>query len=336
MQRHLDAPRLPSLPAVATESFQLAMGEPLAVGLRRLSVEQCEGAIRGLAPPGDIDVGIHEARKAMKRLRSVLRLVRPHIGDKVYRYENRGLRDAGRLIAGIRDGAVSVQTVVGLAGRFEGSLPIDVFDDLAERLDRRALRVRDRIIHESDSLDRVVSTLERTRIRFAAWPAEQGESSAFGRPLPDRFSTVGDGLAATYGRGRTEMKRAYSNPQPHNFHQWRKRVKYLRHQVEVLRPLWPEVMGATAYAVDRLGETLGEEHDLSELLRLLTVDPGMCPDPVERSLFAALAQHRRSELQTAARVLGMRVYAEKPALFHARLSTYWSAGRVEIPLGHRL
>jgi CHAD domain-containing protein len=334
VQRHLDVSRIRYLPAVTGHGFELAPGEPLGSGLRRLGVEQAEQALRGLAGEADdIDHAVHEARKAMKRLRSILRLVRSEIGERAYKYENRSLRDAARLLAGVRDGAVAVETVTDLAGRFEGSLPVDVFDDLAERLDRRALQMRHRVLFESDAVDQVASTLERTRVRFAAWPVETGERAVYGRPIEDRFGSIRSGLGATYGRGRTEMKRAYTRPTATNFHLWRKRVKYLRHQMEILNPLWPEVVGGTAIVLDELGHLLGEEHDLAALLGLLAVDQQLCPDPVERSLFAALAQHRRSELQAVARVLGMRVYTEKPERFVSRMGAYWESTRLSLEVG---
>lgn len=332
VQRPVEATPVRHLPAVTGVGFQLAVGEPLGRGLRRLGIEQCESAIRRFAED-DLDRAIHEARKATKRLRSVLRLVRPAIGERVYRYENRSLRGAARLVAGVRAGVVSVDTVGKLAGRFNGVLPIDIFDDLSERLDRRALNIRHRVIHESNAVERLLSALERTRVRFAGWPVDESEGTPYGSPLPDRFSTIGTGLAQTYGRGRAEMKAAYSSSRADDFHRWRKRVKYLRHQMEILRPLWPEVIGGTALALEQLGDVLGDEHDLAELLGLLSVTPDLCPDPTERSLFAALAQHRRAELQAAARILGTRAYAERAGRFAARIESYWDSTRFPTAVG---
>ena len=312
---------------MSRDGFHLESGESLAAGLRRLAVAQCELAIRGLADGDDLDGGIHEARKAIKRLRAILRLVRGVIGEKAYRYENDRLRDAARLVAPIRDGVVAVVTVGNLADRFEGKLPIDVFDDLAEQLDRRALRLRQRVL-ESDAVDRLAWALERARVRFAAWPGA-GE----GGRLEDRFRSIAPGLAQTYGRGRADMERAFDQPTAANFHLWRKRVKYLRHQLEILQPLWPEVLVATAGSLDRLGELLGEEHDLAELLALLAVDPDLAPDPVEKALFAALAQHRRAELQTGARILGTRLFAETPDRFLQRMEAYWDSARIPVGVG---
>ncbi len=312
----------------------LEAGEPLGAGLQRISLEQFDDALEGLSSPGaNLDDAIHRTRKALKRLRAILRLVRFQVGERVYRYENETLRDAARLVAPVRDGAVAVETVSSLASRFEGSLPVDVFDDMAERLDRRAVRIRYRVVEESDAIPRLGATLERARARFAGWPISREERKAYGTAVGNNFASIGPGLTLTYARGRLEMKRAFGSPTAGNHHLWRKRVKYLRHQMEVLQPLWPEVVGATALSLDRLGELLGEEHDLSTLLELLAVDAGLCPDPVERALFAALAQHRRSELQAAARVLGTRIYYEKANRYVSRLEAYWDSSRLPLPVG---
>jgi CHAD domain-containing protein len=124
------------------------------------------------------------------------------------------------------------------------------------------------------------------------------------------------------------MVTAYTHPTAHNFHQWRKRVKYLRHQMEFLVPLWPEVIAGTAATLDRLGMVLGEDHDLAELLILVEERPEMCSSPAERSLLFALARQRQTELRHAADVLGRLVYAEKPASLRGRFGAYWESRRV--------
>lgn len=298
-----------------------------------MSLEQFDRALSTMRPGGNVDEGLHETRKALKRVRALLRLVRPRVGERVYRYENRVLRDAARLVSPVRDAAVAIETVGILAARFEGSLGVDAFDDLAERLDRRAVRIRSRILEDGVTVPRVTGTLERARARFAGWPVTEEERRAYGTVIGDDFAAIGPGLERTYGRGRLEMKRAFGIPTARNYHQWRKRVKYLRHQMEILQPLWPEVVGGFALTLDRLGEILGEEHDLASLLDLLSVDPGLTPDQVERSLFAALAQHRRAELQAAARVLGSRIYHESPQRFASRLEAYWDSNQRPLPIG---
>ena len=121
------------------------------------------------------------------------------------------------------------------------------------------------------------------------------------------------------------MRRALAEPTSEHFHLWRKRVKYLRHQMEILEPLWPEVVGAYARSLGHLGDILGEEHDVSLLLELIGGSPELCPDPMERSLLAALARQRRSDLRLASATLGARAYAEPAPRLVRRFAAYWEA-----------
>ncbi len=328
------------LPAVVDRRFELAADERLSEGMRRVTLEQLDGAIDGLTRgDGDIDTAVHEARKAMKRLRAILRLVRDAIGDDVYRAENALLRDTARLLAPMRDGAVIVEAVEELRTRYGDRLGPGVFDDVVQRLTERHLRRRRRVLDDEMILPTVVRNLRSARARYRSWPTDGDDHAAAlvkVHPLRHSFETIAPGLARTYDRGRREMRRAFRNPVEHHFHQWRKRVKYLRHQVELLRPLWPDVLKAEARQIDLLGETLGDEHDLAVMLQLVAALPDLCPDPVDRSLLAALAQHRRAELRTAARVLGTRIYAEPTDAFVRRFAAYWRAWQTPVPVGMQL
>lgn len=326
---HITPPSLPKAPRflpVVPQGFVIGNHEPLSVGLRRLTVDQIDEAIEALSLRDDLDRSLHEVRKATKRLRSVLRLIRDELGEGPYRAENDLLRDASRVIGPVRDAAVMVETVVSIRERFDAHLRPTAFAGLEQRLVELHERARSDLI-ASDSLDRVRYALRSAKARYRAWPVEGDEFAlAYGRiPVEHSFETIRGGLARTYGRGRREMRVAAQTPSGHNFHQWRKRVKYLRHQMELLQPLWPEMMSGYVGSLVQLGDLLGEEHDLAALLRFVVSNPMVCPDPAERTLIGALAQHRRSELQTGSLALGRRVYAESPSQFTSRMRSYWAA-----------
>jgi hypothetical protein len=95
--------------------------------------------------------------------------------------------------------------------------------------------------------------------------------------------------------------------------------------MELMTPLWPEVVVGMAITFERIGEMLGQDHDLALLLKTLEANVNICPDPVQRSLIRALANQRRSDLQTAARILGRRVFAEEPKSITGRLDAYWES-----------
>jgi CHAD domain-containing protein len=319
------------LPAIS-DGFAIGRREPLAVGLRRVTVDQFDIALRSMAQD-PMDLAVHEVRKATKRVRALLRLVRTQVGDERYRTENAILRDTARLLAPLRDADVQISSVEALRERFGSQLRSTAFADLSARLADRRRRVFERTVDEDD-WTRVVYSLRSARARYAAWPVEDVTARAHGMSvIAHGFDSVGPGLAMTYRRGRQEMSEAAARPTADNFHAWRKRAKYLRHQLELLAPLFPEVLDGYAAALGRLGEVLGDEHDLAELLRFLAAQPAYAPDPTERSMLVALVQHRRAELQTAALSLGSRVYAETPNRFTRRMGDYWSAWDAPIPVG---
>ncbi len=268
---------------------------------------------------------VHAARKSTKKIRALLRLVRFEIGEKVYRFENKEMRDTARLLSGVRSAAVMVNALEDLELLYGSFLADGTFEEAHERLEANRDRVETRAMEDPELVPRVVANLERAHSRYSSWPTDSHAREVYGTGIRDRYASIGPGLKATYRRGRSEMVMAYRNPTPGNFHLWRKRVKYLKHQMEIITPLWPEVVLGMVITLDRMAELLGEDHDLVELLDSLTDRPELCPNPMERSLLRALAEQRRSDVQTASRILGRRIYAESPAGLKGRFGAYWES-----------
>jgi CHAD domain-containing protein len=209
--------------------------------------------------------------------------VRSGVGEKRYRTENAILRDTARLLAPVRDADVRLETVSAVRERFESQLRSSAFEAMTQTLSRRRHRLHD-AAHESDEWHKAVFALRSARARYAAWPVDEDSARAHGMAvIPHAFDSVAGGLSATYVRGRQEMAEAGRRPTADNFHAWRKRAKYLRHQLEILSPVFPEIVGGYASSLSRLGDLLGDEHDLAELLRAVAARPDLCPDPIERS-----------------------------------------------------
>jgi CHAD domain-containing protein len=311
---------------MALPSFRLQGGEPLGAGLKRLSLEALDEAIAVFYDGEDLfGEAVHTSRKATKKIRALLRLIRSEVGEKVYRFENASLRDTARLVSEVRSSAVLVNAAQDIRDIYAPILAAGTFDEVVDRLSATRDRLEQRAMEDPDVVPRVVSNLERARERYESWPADPEARAVYGVGIRQSFKAIGPGLERTQARGRAEMVAAYKKPSPPAFHLWRKRAKYLKHQMEILTPLWPEVMIGMALTLDRISEVLGQDHDLAELLDTLAQRPDVCPNPLERSLMSALAEQRRSDLQTAARILGRRIYAEKPYAFSARLSSYWES-----------
>lgn len=311
---------------LAMPSFRLLTGEPLGPGLKRLGVGAIDEAIAGFYEGEELfGEAVHTARKSMKRIRAMLRLIRGEVGEKVYHFENRWMRDTARILSEVRASAVLVNGAEDLRSTYQPLLAPGTFEEVVERLRIRCDRLEERAMGDPEVVPRVVANLERARGRYESWPTDPDARGVYGMGLRHEYRAIGPGLAATHARGRREMVAAYQVSAPEALHRWRKRVKYLKHQFEILTPLWPEMMIGVTITLNRIADLLGQDHDLAELLQLLADRPDICPNPIERSLLSALAEQRRNDLQTASRILGRRIYAERPSALNVRLGAYWES-----------
>lgn len=295
-------------------SYRLEPGEPLPGGIKRIATEQIDQALNQLRnfPEGRPEA-VHDARKRFKKIRAVLRLVRDEIGAEIYHAENVCFRDAGRRLAEVRDSYVSVETVDDLTARFSGQLTPNVFSKIRTQLMDRHQEIVNQLLDQENRLEEVASTIETAGRRVADWPVHQ-----------DDFSAICGGLRRVYKRGRNRMAEAYAEPVSQNFHEWRKRSKYLWYHLRILKPLWPNLLNELADELHNLSDYLGDDHDLAELRRTVTSQPEMFEEAQALQRMVALIDRRRAELEAAARPLGERIFVEKPADFVDRIATYWS------------
>jgi D-xylonolactonase len=296
-------------------AFCLDPGESLPDGIRRIAHEQLMWAGQALTEGTDNpEEDIHSARKAMKRMRGLQRLVRRELGT--YRLENIACRDAARQLAGLRDATVLISTFDTLADELDEDRR-EACASLRVVLENRRRAVWD-VTTGSDgelAIDAVVAHLLAADARVDAWRLERGG-----------WKMVEDGLIRVYRRGRREFDACSWGPSAARFHQWRKRVKYLYYQTQILKPLWPTLMKAWQDELDRLGDLLGDDHDLavlSDTLRSIAPVPG-----VAEPLLVQIGE-RRHALQREALILGMRIYGERPRDLARRLRSSWRAWKEE-------
>jgi CHAD domain-containing protein len=294
-----------------SRAYRLKRKEKPKQGIRRIARGRAADALEQLEDPDA--GGVHEARKDLKKLRSVLRLVRDDLGGDFYRTENRRFRDAGRSLSAARDAEVKVETLDSLQERFTEELAADGLKDFRRTLTEERAKTADAI--GNSAVAESVSAISKGRNRVTGWTLQtQG------------WELVGPGLVRSYRRGRKEMKRTLTDPSPTAVHEWRKRSKDLWYQLRILREAWPEAIGPIADQAHELGDLLGDHHDL----QVLAEDAGgrreLSPDDEGKKL-VKLARRRQDELLAQAIDLGHRLYAEKPKAFGRRFEAYWHAWR---------
>ena len=150
----------------------------------------------------------------------------------------------------------------------------------------------------------------------------QARTSA-GWIVPRGFAPLGDGLGATYARGRRGLRRAEQLPTNHRFHEWRKAVKYLWYQTRLLHDAAPSVLGPLVDQLDGLADALGDDHDLAVLVDLLDTDPDRFGTPESVEHVRQLATLQQDELRIAAYRSGATIYAEPTSAFRRRIRSYW-------------
>jgi len=136
------------------------------------------------------------------------------------------------------------------------------------------------------------------------------------------WKVIGPGIRRSYRAGRRACQLARATGSPEDFHEWRKSAKDLLYQVRFLGGIWPEQMKALEAELDRLGDCLGDAHDLTVLAGPETIKQMAGQPEEEIETLRALAGRRMGELHTKALHMGAKLYNEKPASFCERLECY--------------
>jgi CHAD domain-containing protein len=282
--------------------------------VRRIFREQTSSALESLSRKKLNDAEVHAARKELKKARATLRLLRAGLSERVYQRENAALRDVARPLSAARDGRVMLETLDELVEEYGAparAVSVDAFRKSLRR-DRREVR---RAITPA-TVQRSCKSLRELCDRSARWR------------LADRgWPVIGSGLKRIYNNGRKAMSVAQSARTTEDFHEWRKQVKYLWHQLQVLDPMWPGLIGELADQTHKLANYLGRDHDLAVLRGKVLEHKDAFPDAAGCETLLALIDRCRGRLQEKAFLLGLRIYEEKPAAFGSRLGQYWQDWR---------
>jgi CHAD domain-containing protein len=295
--------------------YRLRQDENVRDGLRRCAREQLETAVGELTDGVKADpvTAVHEARKAIKKSRSLLRLARGTMSPDERRRINGALRRAGRELSAARDAEVMVDAVDDLAKRFAGQVPQKTFTEIRRHLEAARDPARRQLL-ESGLTERVSAELKLIVAAIDDWPLRRGG-----------WKALEPGLRRTYKDGRQNLAAARQAPTAENLHEWRKRTKDLWYHLRILKPVSPGMVGGQADEADKLADLLGDDHDLAVLREALVDSAGAFA--VDLDAVLELIDHRRGQLEAQAFQIGERLYAESPNAFSDRLYRYWRASR---------
>jgi CHAD domain-containing protein len=291
---------------------KLKQGEAGTRGTRRIARRQVKSALQKLGRKATSDRAVHSARKELKKARATLRLLRDALGRSTYKKENAALRDAARPLSEVRDGRVlldALNSLVEYYGAPAAALPLSNFK---RALSRRRTELRHKILEERGPLRAARKALRDIRSRSEKWHV--------GR---HGWSVLGAGLKRTYVTGRSAFAQAMATPTDEHLHEWRKQTKYFWYQLQVFAPLGPGPIADMTEEAHQLADCLGDDHDLVVLHQRASQARDLFPSAATQRALLDLIVRCRAGLQGKALQLGRRLYAERPAVFTARVGKYW-------------
>jgi len=298
-------------------AYRLERSESVVSGLKRVVRDEIDSANAHVAGDKKVsrDEAIHEARKSIKKVRALLRLMRTELGP-TYAQENNRLRDIAHKLSEFRDAFAIIATFDDLKKKYntEGGTGLKSV--------RAGLTKKRNAAAKTEDVDIVLQAaskaLAKAAKRVKAWPLET-----------DGYSALGPGLEGTYRAGRKALTRVHKDPHADNFHDLRKRVKDHWYHVRLLENIWTDMMSAYEKSLKDLETWLGNDHNLAVLRERIVAEPDLYGKQRDIDLLLDLIDKYQRELRDKSLALADRVYDEKPRELTRRMSHLWDTWRQE-------
>ena len=291
-------------------AYRLRRQESIPRGLRRLAAKELASARDQLQKTNPSDGrAIRDARKSVKKVRAILKLIRADGGRGLGESRKR-LRDVNRKLSRVRDADAMLEILEKLK-----RMSPRVFDEhtvarLRRRLDAHKHESR-RAAQSDQAWKKVDRELGWLKLAAKRW-----------RPAHQRFGAIAAGIRITYRRGRKALRRAERLRRAADFHEWRKEMKALRYQLRLVEESSP-ALRKDIRALHRAESWLGDDHNLVVLVAALAKGPAR--NELEPILRAVNLYQRRLRDKTIASA--KTVYAAAPRKFVRGIKREWNAWR---------
>ena len=274
-----------------TENKQVIVAQ-----LQKNALQLILQAISQLSQASDIHKEVHETRKVIKKIRSILLLLKYNMQAHDFKLENKKLRNINRRLAPLRDirSQIEIFEKLLLKPEFEN---FEQINSILARLHIEKAKIADKFFHQSvflkqtKALQKVLYRLEKTGLN------------------PDSSVVYNQGLASTYNKAQTLFNNALAYNTSHHFHEFRKYNKYLSNQLLFLPQSDNALMIEMKEKLVVLSGYLGDEHDLSIVTAALETH-----QPVNGALHASL----KSEILQ----LRFRIQALASEVFNANAQSF--------------
>jgi CHAD domain-containing protein len=292
-------------------AYRFKDDQPVDDEVRRIAAKQLTLALEHLGDIGDLkkDAALHEARRHVKKVRALIRLVRPALG-KSYRKSNTTLRRVNRLLSPIADG----EAVLGTLARLEKRSAADLSSAVGA--------LRDALLARRAAIDRRAKANRVLQLCRSALNAELSRVSEWRLTHRGRRAVTG-GLRKTVRAARRAMALTNAHPTAANYHAWRRRVKDHWFQLRLLERRCGGELVARQRLLETLDGHLGEYHNCVLLQSVLAKAQTLGRLETAR-LLRALRRYQMELRGEAARVAA-DVYDQRPRKVVRLVERTWRA-----------
>jgi len=283
---------------------------PMSEALRRAACAELDAAHAALATPPERHRGVHDTRKCLKRIRSLLVLIRPGLPEPVFLNLTERLSAIAKGLAPARDAQALLDAIDKIAGKIDPPGDTSPIPALRAWLHRRRQAAK-RSLEANTASDAM-------RALVALRPALSGLAV-----YPDNFQPVAAGLHASYRSARKAFARAFETGSVEDFHDWRKTLQHHWRHMQLLAPCWPSELSARVELGRTLSQILGDDHDLALLRQLISAPTMVFASPEDTASFLKRCRDRHKSLRQEAKARGARLFVERPRPFVERIEAYW-------------
>ncbi len=292
--------------------YRLRKHESVPAGCQRIVCEEIASVLQEIhacSLGADPVKPIHDARKHLKKLRAITRLVRPAIGDESYLRETGSFRRVARRMATSRDAAVCVKTVE--------ILQKDAPENLLPTLDAAHAFFSGALTHHRLPAHRTLDSISASLVETAASVRDWSFSCRCSKMLRK-------GMERIYRRARKAGIAAKETPSVELLHKWRMRTKEFWAVLRLFRGAENKRISRIEADAKELGDLLGKDHDLAVLKDILFREREAVG--LSEEALVELEHHvetRRASLQRKSWELGEECYPAKPEKFVEAFLDRW-------------
>jgi CHAD domain-containing protein len=295
-------------------AYRLRRDESISTGLRRLAKKEIKNAsteLRRADPPSDD--AIHEARKGVKKVRALFRLVKADRGEGLGNGRKR-LRAVNHALSQLRDADAMLEVLDRMRNK-GGRL----FDERAfARVHRRLSAHKREVLHAArhgNVWPDVVKQLHKIRRGAKQW-----------RPTHRGFRALGEGIRLSHLRGRKAMIRARRTGRAKDFHEWRKEMKALWYELRLLEECSAGIKHDVAL-LHRAETWLGDEHNLVVFCAEVSRDASICNGMVDLGRLQQTVNRYQCDLRKKAIASAGTIYRRKSDSYVRAMKRAWNTWR---------